>query len=238
MSTIRELVLASREELDDLPGDVDDPCAWENDDEGLLWKNHELVRFANQAQVEFCRRRPINDSTTAAICDASVTAGDLFVPYSPLIAYVDRMAVQGEAHGLTKKTKAWMDRNYANWETETGTPKHYIENITEYKARLYPIPDADININMTVGRLPLADMRWDRRQKDEPEINVMYHMDLVMWMNHLALRKRDSQTHNKTESDRQYKLFETAVGPRISAFNERMRRENRAQPLRTRAQPR
>lgn len=238
MTTLRDLVLDCRTELDDLPGDVDNPCSWENDDTGLLWKNFELTKFANQAQVEFCRRRPITDSDTTAICTASVTAGDLYVPYSPLVAYVDRMSVQGEAYGLFKRTKAWMDRNFANWETETGIPKYYIENFTEYKARLYPIPDTNITVNMTVGRLPLTDMRWDHRQKDEPEINVMYHPDLIPWMCHLALNKRDSETFNKTESDRHYQLFETAVGPRISAFNERMRGANRGHPIRTRAQPR
>lgn len=239
MATLLELIHDFREsELDDLGGDVDDPCAWENDDTGLLWSNRELVRFANLAEKEFCRRRPIMDSETAGICLMTLSIGQATVTYDPIVEYVDRIKIDGETHELQKRTKEWMDKNYSNWEADTGVPKRYIENHSENGARFHPIPEVSTDIVLTVGRLPLAEMDWNLRAVTEPEINLKAHYDLMLWMGHIALRKRDSQTYNKSESDRYFKLFETAVGPRKSAWMEQRRKALRGLPRRTTAQPR
>jgi len=238
MATLFELIRDCRDELDDLSGDVDDPCAWESDDTGLLWTNASLVRFANAAQREFCRRTPIRDSDTAEICSISVSPGQESISYDSRVLFVERIKVAGETRELKKRTKEWIDDNFADWETNTGTPLYYIENFTQKTARLFPTPDAAITLELTVGRLPLEDMDWNLRAVVEPEIDLMSHEDLILWMGHLALRKRDSQTYNKTESDRYFKLFETAAGPRISSWMERRRADLRALPRRTKPQPR
>lgn len=238
MATLFEIIRDCRVELDDLSGDVDDPCSWEDDDTGLLWSNSELTRFANAAEREFCRRTPIRDSDTADICTHSVALGQDTITYDRRIQFVERIKVAGETRELKKRTKEWIDDNFADWETNTGTPLYYIENFTQKTARLFPTPDADITLNLTVGRLPLEDMVWDHRAVIEPEIDLMSHEDLILWMNHLALRKRDSQTYNKSESDRYFQLFETASGPRISSWMERRRADLRALPRRTKPQPR
>ena len=87
---LRDLVFAWRERVDDLLGDVDDPCAWENEDEDLLWNNDEATRFANAAQREFARRRPILDSTTQAICEIQIVKGTHTYPYDSRIMDIRR----------------------------------------------------------------------------------------------------------------------------------------------------
>jgi hypothetical protein len=238
MTTLRDLIWACRTELDDLSGDVSDPCAWENDDTGLLWKNAELTRFANQAEREFCRRRPIHDQTTTAICSISLTTGDPQVTIDKRVEYIERVKLDGQTRELTKKTKEWMDYNYDDWEAETGEPVHYIEGENEYTFRVWPIPTSDMTGTLTVGRLPLNAMTWAQRAVVSPEIKEKEHDDLVLWMCHLALRKRDSETYNKEEADRYEGEFARAVGPRKSAFMSQRRRKLRNLKRRTRAQPR
>lgn len=234
--TLRELIRAFREEIDDLPGDVTDPCAWEGNDTGLLWKNHELVRYANAAEKEFCRRRPIQDSTTTALCQIAVTAGTATYPYKDeLIQYIERAQLDGETYPLTKKTSEWMDKNVLNWRTNTGTPVYYVEDMDDRQITLSPIPEADGTISTTIGRLPKTDMDWNKRQVIGPEIKSLYHENLMLWMGHLAFRKRDSQTYHENESKNYFDYFETAVGPRVNAHSEKRRRLSRNMPRRTRA---
>jgi hypothetical protein len=232
---LRELVLAFREEIDDLGGDVADPCAWENDDTGLLWKNHELVRYINEAEREFCRRRPLQDNATAAVCEIAVTSGTAVYAYDERALYIERAKLDGEDYDLEKVLVEYLDEYYPAWESDTGTPLLYVEDMTEHRFRLYPTPDASFTLTLTVGRLPLREMDWNKRLTEEPEINPRHHLDLLLWMGHMAMRKRDSQTYNKEESDRYFDMFESAVGPRVNAHSEKRRRLSRNLPRRTKS---
>ncbi len=64
--TLEELVENARRRLEDLGGDMEG-LDWKTDDSSLLWSNDDLVRYANEAENEFCRRRPILDSETASV---------------------------------------------------------------------------------------------------------------------------------------------------------------------------
>ena len=59
--TLEGLATLFRQDVDDLPGDTVTDVNWKNDDTGLLWSNQEIVRYANQAENEFCFRNPIPD---------------------------------------------------------------------------------------------------------------------------------------------------------------------------------
>ncbi len=108
---LRELVFKFRNRVDDLLGDVDDPCQWENEDEDLLWNNDEATDYANAAQREFARRRPIQDSITQAICEIQIVKGTHTYPYDQRIMDIRRakldnpeLAVNGDFADATTWT--------------------------------------------------------------------------------------------------------------------------------------
>jgi len=123
---LRELVFAWRERVDDLLGDVDDPCQWENEDSDLLWNNDEATRFANAAQREFARRRPILDSTTAAVVAIDIVKGQHTYAYDGRILDIRRarldygeLVVNGtfaDSSGWTLGTGLSIAAGVASWD--------------------------------------------------------------------------------------------------------------------------
>lgn len=236
---LRELVTLFRSEVDDLSGTVADPCAWENDDTGLLWSNADAVRYANQAVDEFCRRVPIVDhlsdtdglSPASDLCLIPIVADQADYTLHPKILHVRRIVVVGERNPLTKATIRKMDKDEPNWENATAQdpPTHYIEDFEERTIRVWPTPTATAtgNLRLTVARMPLKDMQWALRQTEIPEIEEKYHRDLIDYMQYRAYRKRDAETYKPEISISFLENFTANVGTRPSARIERERREER-----------
>lgn len=229
--TLLELVTAFRQEADDLPTDGLTDTNWQNDDQGLLWSNAEIVAYANQAEIELARRKPIRDDNTAAVTTIAVPTGTTRVPYSAKILSVRRVRysedISGDTLTLTKATHQQLDAETATWETDTGRPACYLENTDERTLVLDRIPDVDGTLSLVVDRLPLQSMRWAYRHTDTPEIAHEHHQDLIYYMLHRAYMKRDSETYNPESSGEYLALFSARVGPRPSSHLERVRREER-----------
>lgn len=221
--TLKELILAARGRLDDLGGDLES-FDWETEDSALLWTNDDLTRYANEAENEYCRRRPILDSETAAVCQIAVTAGTGVYALDARVVRVKRAKLSTEREVLSKVTKNWLDYEYQGWEEWTSDPWYYIDDETDQKLRIVSPPKVDGNLDMTVGRLPLDPMLWADRDTVSPEIPEQHHNDLLHWMLHLAYLKADSETYDPRKATGYRDLFTTEVAPQISAEDERNRR--------------
>lgn len=233
---LQGLIEAYRSRIDDLPGDSED-TDWLRDDSGLMWSNDELVRYANEAQDEYCVRRPIDDRSTASVCQISVSlAGGAIYPLDSRILYVRRAWLDGESSPLVKRTAHHLDLALPGWQdADPGGPRWYVESQEPREIRLVRPPDGDYTLMMEVGRLPLQALRWTHRHKDAPEI-PSHHWPVLFWyMDHLAYAKRDTETHNKGRSENGLAMFESLVGPRPSAYIEEVRRRERNLTRRARA---
>jgi hypothetical protein len=240
--TLEELATLFRLDVDDLPGDTVTDVNWKNDDTGLLWKNQEICRYANQAQNEFCFRQPILDANTqTTITHISVGAGNQRYTYDRRILsirsakFVDSIS---DEHRLQKRSQQWMDLNKPQWDLEgntaiDGTPEYYVEDHGSRSFVLYPLPALAGTIHLTVDRLPFAAMVWTRRHLDSPEIGEEHHLDLLDYMKHLAYQKKDAETEDKTLSADFLDSFTVKVGDRPSARLLRVRRQERNYPRRS-----
>lgn len=218
-----DLLLAARGRLDDLGGDMES-FDWETEDNLLLWSNADLTRYANEAENEFCHRRPILDSETAAICEIAVTAGTGTYTYDSRIVLIKRAKLSTETEILKKVTTDWLDYEYQNWEAWTSDPWYFVDDQTDQKLRIVAPPTVDGTLGMTVGRRPIAAMAWADRASVSPEIPETHHNDLLHWILHLAYLKDDAETYDPQKSQGFANLFTAEVGPLISAEDERNRR--------------
>jgi hypothetical protein len=233
--TLEELVTLARQDLDDLPGDTVTDVNWKNDDTGLLWKNAELVRYANHAQLEFCMRQPILDQdTTAAITQIAVSASTGVYAYSPKILSIRRLKFvdsNDDEWPLLKRTTQWMDRNRPDWDLETspeeGQVEIYVEDTDNRTLSLVRVPELAGTLHMTVDRMPANDLLWRRRHTDTLEIDRHHHLDLLDFMKHLAYLKRDAETEDKQLASEHLEMFNAKVGERPSARLIRVRRQER-----------
>lgn len=237
---LEQVVTAARERLDDLPGDVVEDEDWKADDDGLLWTNSELAQWADEAQQEVARRRPIKDATTVAVCEIAVTTPTATYAYHKSILGIEEAYFvetdSGTHYPLVKYTHANMEVDYPSWRADTaGKPTVYIEDLTERSITLYRIPDASGKLHLVARRLPLYRLNWTTARNRPLEIDAEHHYDLLDWMLYRAYAKDDPETRDDARAARHLELFTMAIGERPSARIERLRRLERNTYRRTRA---
>ena len=169
-----------------------------------LWSDASVIRWMNEAEQEACRRSELLiDSTTVALTPVTAVAADAWVAYDPRIVAVKRARPQGQ-YPIPVITAKEMD-GYQNWEDETGPLlRALVSDMATFKFRTYPVLTANATIDLTVQRLPLADMV--EPEEDSPEIAVVYHLKLLHWVKHRAysvddVDANDPRLASKYEAD-------------------------------------
>lgn len=183
-----------------------------------LWSDPELIDFANDAQDEACRRgRLLVDSTTTAICSVPVTNGNAAIDLDPRVIFVRRARFAGQKP-LQRMNMQDMEARFWYWQDAApGNPMCFIPDFTTGKLVLWPTPDGDRTLSLTVVRMPLEDMSDDA---DTPEIAPRYHRSLRFWMLYRAYSKQDSEANDPKKAADALALFEQEFGKKSSAQDE------------------
>lgn len=201
---------------------------WKTD---RLWTDTELNEYLNQSVNEAAirARNIVDSSSNCTLID--VTANTASYGMNSAIFFVDRVFDVTQGVYLQKTGVDELDRCYGQWESVTGTPTHYIEDVNHYgtdcaknrSIRLYPIPSANTQLRLTVYRTPLKEMG----DNDEPEIPGFLHADLIWWAMHLAYMKQDADTYNSDKALECEAHFDKSFGDKQSARLLEYRRKHR-----------
>lgn len=194
-----------------------------------LWTDTELLDAAADAENEACRRaRLLIDSSTPAICEIAVTAGEPLYELDSRVLFVRRAKLDGSDVPLRRASFRDLDTNVSGWESHTGDPTHYITDYETGKIRFYPTPVVDDVLRITAVRLPINEIS---DQEQTPEIKPHYHRSLRFWMMFRAYSKPDTETLDKTKAAESLALFEQEFGPKSAAIDEEwIEREQAADP--------
>lgn len=244
--TLEQLVFLFRQRMDDLPGDiVDSNTSWQNDDDGLLWKNDEIVGYADEAQQELAHRKPIIDrSATPSITQIALAQDTPEFSYDTRILKIERIkwveTSSGDEYLLEKKDPHWMDDRYVQWDRETnnsytGTPCYFVDYTDEYKVKIWRIPETAGTLYLTVHRLPINRLSWTTRNK-LLEAQAQHQLELLDWMQYRAYLKRDAETENPELAQLHKNIFDERVGLRPSAHLQAVRRREARMGRRVKAQ--
>ena len=131
-----------------------------------LWSNYQLIHFIDQAQKDFAEKTYIfrddqnfNIIVETGIPNVSLDERVLRIERAELLSSNHLLAVKSieEFQNSTGQDDYGVSR-HASWEERTGTPDVLITDINSGYARIYPIPEADDEIKLTVRRLPLIDL--------------------------------------------------------------------------------
>src|SRR5574340_1804381 len=184
----------------------------------------DLFDFAVEAEDEACRRSHLlRDSTTGAVCTVNVLAGDPVITLHASIIDVLRVKMASETVPLQLIPQDEMDRVNVGWDSMTGKPRAVIVGRDTGKLRLWPSPTENETLNLTVSRLPVAEMN---DTEDTPEIPRAYHRALVQWMLYRVYSLRDGELFDPNKAGIALANFEREFGKRQSARNEMWRREH------------
>lgn len=194
--TLSELKIAVREMLDD-------------EKAPYLWSDAQLTRAANVAVKEACvRARLIFDSSSSI----AVVAGTTEYRLPTNMFYTQDVFSVTAAEYLAKA--GIEDIIHKGWDTETGTPTHYLLDYRAGYVRLYPNPIATDTLVLTGMKTPSYDMEVST---DEPEIDEIHHEGLTLWMCHQLYNRADLDESFQGEAARYLDLFTAQFGTRPNA---------------------
>ena len=179
-----------------------------------LWKDSEIVRYADAAYRRFVRLTGGIHDFTSPLTEVDIVAGEEIAEVSPLILRFDKAVRQSDGREITIAN--WTDQNlmrrddygissFLYNDRAPGEVRYMVIGSEVGKVKWVSPPAADDVALLQVYRLPLT------RIVDEThtlsEVNEDYHIHLLDWMKHLAYLKRDSETYNKRASDEHRAAF-------------------------------
>ncbi len=185
--------------------DVDDRTA------PYLWTTTEVWEYMNAAQWKFAKKVgvSIRDASTAEFCELAITEDDPWVLLNPNTTRVRaaRLESTGKLIPIVSyeemfSTGASDDYGVSITTSEldlAGPVRAAIIGMEEDKLRLVRIPEADDTLLLVVERLPLEVLETEVDDDPVPQLEIRrdYHLDLLLWMKHLAYSKQDADTFDK-----------------------------------------
>lgn len=170
---------------------LDDPvCA--GDDANSLFSDDEIYDAINEAQKSFAvDTKMLRDAQTASVTQLSLTADDEWAELSskiieikrarltsPVKRFLEILDYQDMDFGSINFNDYFNINSSASWEDSEGTPRALILNMHEGAARIYPIPDASGTVQLTVVRLPLAEVN-EATKLDDLEFDDVWKNALI-----------------------------------------------------------
>lgn len=188
-----------------------------------LWTDTQLIRWANDAQREACRRgKLLIDSTDDTICSIDYDTVDPVLDLDTRIISIREAIVDGQTIPLDEYLLSRMNELFPGWRSAAAQfPMGYIKDYGSKQIRLYPQPTQAGTVLLSVVREPLEDMA----KTDEPELPARYHMSLVEWLLYRAYSLQDPDTCDPQRAQKALTAFETEFGRRSSARNEKWQEE-------------
>lgn len=188
--------------------EIDDEVGADADKYVQKWQ---VLAYANDAEQEACiRGRLLTDSTSAEVCSVALTAGTATYAFDPRILHLLRGKVAGAARPVSRVSFTRLDELVESWEDHTGEVVAFVTGMDKRMLRLYRNPVADGVLNLSVVRLPLADMTADTG----PEIPTYLHTALVPWIKYRIYNNQDSELFNKARATEMLAQFELKFGRR------------------------
>lgn len=181
-----------------------------------------LALYANEAQVEACRRAKLLVDSSGAMCSLAIDAEAEIVPLHAKVIHVHRAYV--DRHPVELIHVDQMDALQPGWQLDPpgSQVQLLVTGMTTGALYLWPRPLNACVLKMTVQRLPLAKLEED---EDEPEIREEAHPALVEWMLYRAYGRDDTDLFNDSKAALALSRFEAEFGRKASARNEEWARQ-------------
>jgi hypothetical protein len=178
-----------------------------------LWDDDELLQYAVDAQNAVVRAvGGLVDTTTAAICNLTVTANQPWVTYNPLILHLRSGFLTTSKRDVFFGSEGELREAFPNWDygwtypsasinddTYTGPTAFGILGMQENQLRMYPVPDTSETLRVRVYRLPYPGIV---DQQSVLEVDAVHHIHLVKGMRASAYLKHDTETYDPKAAER------------------------------------
>lgn len=173
-----------------------------------LWSDDEVFRYMDAAYKMFVRLTGgIKDFTSEATVIPIIT-GERVADSHPSILRIFEAQLESDNTPINivniTDTNAMAPSDYGRVrellsDRSEGAVHSMVIGRQKYKVEFVSTPVADDNVLLSVSRLPLDTLTASDQELCEVEDH--HHIYLLEWMKHLAYRKQDADTFDKTKSD-------------------------------------
>ena len=190
MATLADLLAQARIDLDDpeFPGS--------GDDSNSLWSDAELTGYINRAIDEACLRARLIRDSSSQMTKIPVQTGTHTYKLDYRIYQILRAKIASDTKPLCRSGYKNLDTLEPAWETRTGVPREYIEDMDSQRIRLIPTPEADDTLELVVQRTHKRPLVAGDNCPVIPELPLRVHYDVLDYAYYLALRKQDDDTNS------------------------------------------
>ena len=187
------------------------------------WDDSEVVSYIHDAVNEACERALlIEDSTTAAVCNIALEAGE--ASYTLHDSVIDITRAKLGTQKLTETSVEFLDLDSTTWEEREGEPRQfYCVGLTGI--RVVPIPTEAATLSLTVHRRPIDPIDIDTDLS--AILPAHLHLRLLPWVYRCAYLKADSEVFDATTAAAREVEFERNFGFRHDANVQRKQRDKR-----------
>lgn len=182
------------------------------DDNDALVTETQLIRFAEDAQKQACRRMDLLWDETSSLCTITLVADQAQYPFSQKITKLESVRYDGAE--LEKKTESEMDLSWPAWRSvDSGIPLYYI--VRGRTISLYPAPDAAsaTELNLGVYRLPITALK---SKSQGYEVEEEAQEDFIYWMLYRVYNLRDEDLFDPDKAGAYKQMFDDSYGDEIS----------------------
>ena len=170
-----------------------------------LWSDSLILRYLDEAQVEFCRRTEGIEDSVSSMCTVQVAEGDALVQLNPKIRKIRAATLAGVNRPLDVVTLEDARRNGVPMHsTHAGVPHTLVQGVGPAAAQLYPRPAVDVSVHLDVFRLPRTSIA---SPDDATEVDDRYAPTLMHYALHRAYARPDPDTMDRTRSDMMFERF-------------------------------
>ena len=171
-----------------------------------LWPHKQLVRYANEAIIEACKRAPL----IKRAYKIPITAGIVDYAIDPSILQIYDAQLISQDSPLEKVTEAQLDTfDRQFWRTRKATPHAYIR--TKQNIKIYPIPVLDDSLVFSTSNIP--DDNFDFESEIEPD----HYRGFQYYIAYKAYLKEGPDTKNLDKANGYLKKFDDYFGRPKSA---------------------
>lgn len=171
-----------------------------------------------EAEEEACRRKSLLlDYSTDSVCKIDMVEGQGVYAYSPLILQINYVELDSDSTVLQLTDYGEMNDFRPGWQREDpGKPSRYLLDEQTQHLRVYPTPDAEMALRMTVQRLPMRcatpGSQYQLRDSSVLEIPKAHVLNLLDWVTFRAYTTKDPDADRKDLGMEALGRFESYFG--------------------------
>jgi hypothetical protein len=159
-----------------------------------LWSDDELISYLDDAQLMFCRKTEgIPDDENPTVTRVDVAVGTDRINLHPTIKQIRNVIRTDTGRTIEVINKEDMPRRGWYFDGRSGHVRALVIGSTANRARVWPLSDEVLTLELSVFRLPLTKIA----DTDVLEIDEEHHVHLLHWVKHRAYLKQDSEAFDR-----------------------------------------